>query len=85
MDACASDGFWLVQDYFPDLFAIDRTLFPSIATLAAALGDLIVRPVPIPADCIDGFSRCLLASAAAYLDPTVRGGMSSFSRWVVLT
>lgn len=68
LDACASDGFWLVQDYFPDLLAIDRTLFPSIATLADALGELIVPPVPIPAGCVDGFLGAFWRRRAAYLE-----------------
>lgn len=75
-----SDGFWLVQDYFPDLLDIDRGLFPSLATLADVLGDLVVRPLPIPADCVDGFLGAFWRRPAAYLDPAARGGMSSFSR-----
>lgn len=76
----ASEGFWLVRDYFPDLLTIDRALFPPMATLADALGELVVRPLPIPADCADGFLGAFWRRPAAYLDPAVRGGMSSFSR-----
>lgn len=76
----ASDGFWLVQDYFPDLLAIDRALFPTMLTIADALGELDVHSVPIPADCVDGFLGAFWRRPAAYLDPAVRGGMSSFSR-----
>ncbi len=76
----ASDGFWLVRDYFPDLLGVDRALFPTIATIADALGNLFVRALPIPADCADGFLGAFWRRPGAYLDPAVRGGMSSFSR-----
>ena len=78
----ASEGFWLVRDYFPDLLNIDRALFPSMGTIAEVLGELIVHPLPIPADCADGFLGSFWRRPAAYLDPAVRGGMSSFSRLV---
>lgn len=76
----ASEGFWLVQDYFSDLLSIDRALFPTIATIADALGEIVVHPVPIPADCTDGFLGAYWRRPDAYLDPAVRSGMSSFAR-----
>ena len=76
----ASNGFWLVQDYFPDLLAIDRTMFPAMSTLAEVLGETTITPLPIPANCVDGFLGAFWRRPAAYLDPAVRGGMSSFSR-----
>lgn len=76
----ASEGFWLMRDYFPDLLGVDRALFPTIATIADALGKLVVRPLPIPADCADGFLGAFWRRPGAYLDPAVRAGMSSFSR-----
>jgi SAM-dependent methyltransferase len=76
----ASDGFWLVQEYFPDLLAHDRQIFPRLDTLALILGEIDVRPVPIPGDCIDGFLGAFWRRPAAYLDPAVRSGMSSFAR-----
>jgi SAM-dependent methyltransferase len=75
-----SDGFWLVRDYFPDLLAADRRLFPRLDLLASVLGAVDVRPVPIPADCADGFLGAFWRRPRAYLDPAVRGGMSSFGR-----
>ena len=75
-----SDGFWLVRDYFPDLLALDRQLFPSLRTIVAALGPVSSEPVPIPADCLDGFLGAFWRRPEAYLDPAVRAGMSSFAR-----
>ena len=76
----AVDGFWLVRDYFPELLAHDRGAFPTLDTLADALGAVEVRPVPVPADCADGFLGAYWSRPAAYLDPAVRAGMSSFAR-----
>lgn len=74
-----SVGFWLMQDYLPETLVLDRRIFPSVDDVANVLGDLDVRPVPIPSDCVDGFLGAYWRRPAAYLDPNVRGGMSSFS------
>ena len=74
-----SAGFWLMQDYLPETLVLDRRIFPSVADVASVLGDLDVRPVPIPADCVDGFLGAYWRRPAAYLDSNIRGGMSSFS------
>ena len=76
----AHDGFWLTQDYFPDLLALDRVLFPPLDALASALGGADVLPVPVPHDCIDGFTSAYWRRPEAYLDAGVRGAMSSFTR-----
>lgn len=76
----ASAGFWLVQDYFPDLLAVDRTLFPTLTEIATAVGGAEVRPLSVPAGCVDGFLGAFWRRPAAYLDPEVRRGMSSFAR-----
>ena len=41
-------GFWLADDYFPEIFEIDRKIFPSIEDYRRALGHIDVRPMPIP-------------------------------------
>jgi hypothetical protein len=38
-----------------------------------------VRVVPVPGDCVDGFLGAYWRRPGAYLDPAVRGGMSTFS------
>jgi SAM-dependent methyltransferase len=72
--------FWLTDDYFPELVAVDRAIFDSIETLRRALGPIEVRPVPIPHDCVDGFLGCYWRRPEAYLDPAVRGAMSTFTK-----
>lgn len=76
----AHDGFWLTRDYFPDLLALDRAIFPPLGTLASALGGADALPVPIPFDCTDGFTSAYWRRPSAYLDEGVRGAMSSFTR-----
>ncbi len=83
----ASPGFWLVREYLPGFLAMDRQQFPGMDALRAALGDALgpgarvtVAPVPVPGDCVDGFLGAFWARPAAYLDPAVRAGISSFAR-----
>jgi SAM-dependent methyltransferase len=75
-----AEGFWLVRDYFPEILAVDRQIFPSMQSLSTVLGPIAVSPVPIPGDCIDGFLGAYWQRPEAYLDPMVRAGISSFSR-----
>ncbi len=67
--------FWL-HDYVPALWAYDRTIFPPLDRL----GGRAVVPVPIPADCVDGFLGAYWRRPEAYLDPAVRFAMSTFSK-----
>ena len=76
----AHTGFWLTQDYVPDLLALDQRTFPPLAALASALGGADVHPVPIPHDCTDRFTSAYWRRPETYLDPDVRGAMSSFTR-----
>ncbi|WP_437668908.1 class I SAM-dependent methyltransferase [Sorangium sp. So ce131] len=76
----SSGGFWLTQDYFPELITLDRALFPAIEELRDALGGASVEPVPIPSDCTDGFLGAYWSRPHAYLDAGARGAISAFSR-----
>jgi SAM-dependent methyltransferase len=76
----ASRGFWLVDEYFPEILAADRTIFPSLDDLAHALGRLEIEPLPVPHDCVDGFLGAYWRRPDAYLDAGVRGAISTFSR-----
>ncbi|HEX4994408.1 MAG TPA: class I SAM-dependent methyltransferase [Methylomirabilota bacterium] len=73
-------GFWLVEDYFPELVAIDRAIFPTRDELEHSLGPVELRPLPIPHDCVDGFLGAYWRRPRAYLDPAVRGAISTFSK-----
>jgi SAM-dependent methyltransferase len=68
---------WL-GDYLPELIEIDQRIMPPLTLYGEALGPVEIRPVPIPADCSDGFLASYWRRPHAYLDPQVRSGISSF-------
>jgi SAM-dependent methyltransferase len=76
--------FWLTEDYFPEIAAHDRTIFPGAAALAAMLertiGPVHMVPVPVPHDCTDGLLCAYWRRPESYLDDYVRSAMSSFAR-----
>ena len=66
--------FWLVDEYLPELAGTTATDGPPLDELADALGGARIVPVPVPADCPDGFFAAFWARPEAYLDPTVQAG-----------
>ena len=76
-DVCAK--FWLF-DYFPELIRADRHIFPRMARFVGALGPVETIVVPIPSDCRDGFLGAYWQRPQAYLDPIVRGNISTFAK-----
>ncbi|HYB43720.1 MAG TPA: class I SAM-dependent methyltransferase [Candidatus Methylomirabilis sp.] len=76
----AASGFWLVDDYFPELRLIDRDRFPSMDEFRRTWTRVQVRPIPIPHDCTDGFTGAYWRRPRAYLDAGIRGAMSTFAR-----
>jgi SAM-dependent methyltransferase len=76
--------FWLTADYFPEIAAHDRTIFPGTKALRAMLERLIgpvqLSPVPIPHDCTDGVLGAYWRRPEAYLSAERRSVMSSFTR-----
>jgi SAM-dependent methyltransferase len=76
-----ADIAWIVADYFPEVLDLEsERAAPGEADLARHLGIVSVSPVPVPADCIDGFGGCFWNRPEAYLDPVVQQGMSSFAQ-----
>jgi SAM-dependent methyltransferase len=72
--------FWLVDDYFPALAAVDRAIFDSMEALRRMLGPIEVRPVLVPHDCVDGFLGAYWRRPEAYLDEGVRRGISVWTK-----
>ena len=72
------ERFWLVRDYLPEFIAKARRR-PTLGSRAAAIGASI-EPVPIPADCVDGFFAAFWRRPHAYLDDVVRRGSSVWSQ-----
>ena len=79
-DPACHGGFWLTTDYFPEIVDIDLPRFAAISVLERSLGAIRAIPVPIPHDCQDGFLGAYWRRPEAYLDPVVRGGISSFAQ-----
>jgi len=76
--------FWLTEDYFPEIVANDRKIFPSADTLTRMLARLIgparMLPVLIPHDCTDGLLCAYWRRPEAYLSAKIRSAMSAFAR-----
>ena len=78
-DGDALDRWWLA-DYAPEMLAVERRRFPSIARLVEGLGGACeVHTLPIPIDCVDRFSEAFYARPKTFLDPTVRRSQSAWS------
>jgi hypothetical protein len=72
------DRLWLAA-YAPELIAAERRRYPAIAIIAAAIGRTTeVLEVPIPIDCVDGFTEAYYARPEAFLDPQVRAAQSAW-------
>ncbi len=76
--------FWLTEDYFPEIAAFDRKIFPNspglLAMLERAIGPARMVTVPVPHDCTDGFLCAYWRRPEAYLNAEVRSAISSFAR-----
>lgn len=80
-DAEVSGRMWLMADYLPELDALDRRIFPSMAQLAGWLGGSVrVEPVPIPRDTPDWMLGAFWAHPERVLDPAARASTSGFAR-----
>jgi SAM-dependent methyltransferase len=69
--------FWLTADYLPHFLESDRNLLPWFH---GGPEPIEVRPIPVPADCTDGFLCAYWRRPEAYLDPDIRSAISSFAR-----
>lgn len=75
-DPAVAGSLWLAAEYLPEFVELEIARFMAPDGVAEALGGAEVRTVPIPRDCQDGFIEAFWARPEAYLDPTVRAGMS---------
>lgn len=71
--------YWL-NDYIPEVRAIEAKRFPSMHRIRAALGGSVtVDPVPVPLGCRDGFNEAYYGRPEAFLDEEARLACSSWS------
>lgn len=71
--------FWLYE-YAPLVLDTEARRYPAIAEITDVLGGrATVAPVPIPADCTDGFNEAYYARPERLLDPGARQACSAWS------
>ena len=68
---------WLT-DYLPELARLDEAQTPRMSDYERWMGPVRITPVLVPHDCSDGFLYAYWRRPAAYLDPYIRSGSSSF-------
>lgn len=69
-------NFW-INDYFPEMMKVESFRLPPIdAVLKALGGQHQVQSVPIPMDCVDGFTEAFYGRPEAFLTEAVRAGQS---------
>jgi len=77
-DPQALDCSWL-NDYAPEMIAVEARRYPEMDAIAAVLGHVDVIPVPIPLHCTDGFSEAYYGRPEKLLDPGARLANSAWS------
>src|SRR6185436_15043831 len=75
-----SEPFWLTRDYFPEIYEMDKRIFPDFEELSEYFDEVTIRPLQIPSDCQDGFLTAFWKRPEAYLSSNVRQAMSPFSK-----
>ncbi|MHB8659325.1 MAG: class I SAM-dependent methyltransferase [Solirubrobacteraceae bacterium] len=76
VDREVSDRYWLFRDYFPSanrIFGSMRDIICCFPTQPQ------VTPVPIPADCTDGFVHAFWKRPGTLLEPAVHRPMAAFA------
>jgi hypothetical protein len=77
-DGDALDVFWLAE-YIPELMEAERRRYPAIQQIRDVLGGTsIVTEIPIPIDCVDGFTEAYYARPEYFLDSEVRRSQSAW-------
>jgi SAM-dependent methyltransferase len=71
---------WWLYHYFPATARLEASRETPLGQIAELLGtDLAVTPVPIPADCADGFNAAYWRRPWAYLSPEIWRPMSALA------
>jgi SAM-dependent methyltransferase len=77
-DGDALDRLWLAE-YAPELITAERRRYPAIDHVQDVLGGTsTVQTMPIPIDCVDGFTEAYYARPEMFLDPAVRRSQSAW-------
>ncbi|HVW79349.1 MAG TPA: methyltransferase domain-containing protein [Mycobacteriales bacterium] len=78
-DAASLSRLWLAE-YLPELIAAEGARYPDIDHVRAVLGGRsLVKTIPIPLDCVDGFAEAFYGRPERMLDPAVRQAQSAWA------
>ena len=79
-DPVVSDAFWLFRDYVPVATELPSNAGPvPLEEIAEIIEADRIDTVMVPHDCVDGFGSAHWRRPERYLDPEVRGAISSFA------
>jgi len=77
-DGALLGDFWLAR-YAPELIEAERARYPAIGHICDVLGGTsTVTAVPIPIDCMDGFTEAFYARPEQFLQAEVRRSQSAW-------
>jgi ubiquinone/menaquinone biosynthesis C-methylase UbiE len=77
-DRDALNIFWLAE-YAPEMIEAERRRYPDIRHVLDVLGgEGTVTPIPIPRDCVDGFTEAYYARPERLLEKAVRKSQSAW-------
>jgi SAM-dependent methyltransferase len=83
VDPARNGLFWMTTEYLPEFMQLVGP-YATAGTwereLEELLGPITFVATPIPHDCADGFYGAFWRRPHAYLDPTVRAGISVFAQ-----
>jgi SAM-dependent methyltransferase len=75
-----SDPFWLTRDYFPEIYEMDKGIFPGLEEFDEHFDEVKINTLMIPGDCQDGLLAAFWKRPEAYLDSKVRQSTSPFAK-----
>jgi hypothetical protein len=79
VDVTVLPRYWLLADYAPEVIEINSRCFPAVELVAESLGGTVsVEPIPVPADCSDGFVEAYWARPEAFLDDEIRAAQATW-------
>jgi SAM-dependent methyltransferase len=83
-DPAEAHLFWMTNEYLPEFLDLIPVRYRAPGSwqeeLRRSLGEVEFSAVPIPHDCADGFYGAYWRRPEAYLEPTVRAGISVFAQ-----
>ena len=75
-----AEPFWLTRDYFPEIYEMDKRVFPELEEFNDHFDEVQITPLKIPDDCKDGLFAAFWKRPEAYLSSKVRQATSPFAK-----